>query len=425
MASMRRGILYGLAAIGALWTVWTTYEVVIPEPTDVLPERLSRADSVPLARVLAANLGVAVVEGNRIEPLANGVEIFPPMLEAIRSARESVSFLTYVYWTGDIAREFADELTAACRRGVEVRVLLDAYGARRMDETHVARMRDAGCRVAWFHPVRWYTIRRFNHRTHRRALVVDGRIGFTGGVGIGEEWTGDAEDPGHWRDEHFRLEGPIVRWLQGAFAENWRAATGELLSGARLFPELPPAGEARIVPVLDEPGGSVSRTALAYWTLLQGARRKVNVWTPYFVPDPDLLDAIVETARRGAEVTLLVPGDHNDSRVVRWASRVYYDDLLDAGVRVFEYAPTMMHVKAITVDDEWAVVGTANFDSRALELNYEIVLAVEDAGLVQALDRRFVADLARSRRIGRDELDARSPLERIRDRLAYALREQI
>lgn len=422
---MRGKMLYGLAVVGALWTAWTAYELAVPEPTDVLPERLSDPDSTPLAPVLAANLGESVETGNLVVPLTNGDEIFPRMLDAIREARESISFLTYVYWTGDIAREFAGELAAACRRGVETRVLLDAVGAYRMDETLVARMREAGCRVAYFHPIHWYTLRRFNHRTHRRALVVDGRVGFTGGVGIAEEWTGDAQDPGHWRDQHFLLEGPVVRQIQGAFSENWREATGEVLSGARHFPELTPVGEATVVPILEGPGGTVSKTAFAYWMMLRHAKRKVNVWTPYFAPDPDLVEAILETARRGVRVTLLLPGERTDHKIVRWAGRSHYPELLEAGVRIHEYEPTMMHVKAVTVDDEWAVVGTANFDNRSFELNYEIVLAVEDPALVRALDGIFAADLARSRRITPEEVDGWGWPVRVRDRLAGALREQI
>lgn len=426
---MRRGALWGLAIVGAASLAWWLYALATPETTDELPRELSApprtAGEGLLAATLAANLGEPIVAANRVTPLHNGARIFPPMLEAIRGARESISFLTYVYWQGEVAREFAAELSAAARRGVEVRVLLDAHGARKMDEALVEEMRAAGCRVAWFHPLHWYTIRRYNNRSHRRALVVDGRTGFTGGVGIAEEWTGDAEDAGHWRDDHFKIEGPVVRYLQGAFAENWREATGEVLSGERLFPEIPPAGEAVVVPVLEGPGGSVSKMGLLYWTFLQVARERVRIWTPYFVPDPDLERAIMETARRGVAVELLVPNDRNDSRLVRHASQTYYGELLDAGVRIYEYQPTMMHVKAITVDDEWTVVGTANFDNRSFELNYEIALAVRDPVLNATMNRSFERDLARSERITREDVESWSPLERLRDRLYGMLREQI
>lgn len=426
----REGALWGLAAFGAASLAWGLYALATPETTDDLPERLSTAprgdgEDPLLAETLAANLGEPISDGNRIEPLHNGAEIFPPMLDAIREARESISFLTYVYWTGEVAREFAAELAAACRRGVEVRVLLDAYGARKMDEALVEEMEDAGCHVASFHPLHWYTVRRYNNRSHRRALVVDGRVGFTGGVGIAEEWTGNAQDGDHWRDDHFKVEGPVVRYLQGAFAENWREATGEVLSGPRLFPEIEPAGEALAVPILETPGGSVSKTGLLYWALLQVARERVRIWTPYFVPDPDLLEAIREAARRGIVVELLVPGDRNDSTLVRRASQSLYPDLLEAGVRICEYQPTMMHVKAVLVDDAWTVLGTANFDNRSFELNYEVVLAVRDPELNAAMSRSFDRDLRACERITRETVESWSLLDRARNVVYAALREQI
>lgn len=425
--SAGRGALWGLAAIGAASLAWGLYALVTPETTDELPAGLSTAPRGEgfVLQTLAANLGEPVLEGNRIVPLHNGEEIFPAMLEAIRQARETVSFLTFVYWQGDVAREFAAELAAASRRGVEVRVLLDAYGARKMDEALVERMREAGCRVAWFHPLHWYALRRYNERTHRRALVVDGRVGFTGGVGIAEEWTGDAGGPAHWRDDHFRIEGPAVRYVQGAFAENWREATGEVLAGERLFPEIEPVGDAVVVPILETPGGSVSKTGLLYWTLLQVAREQVRIWTPYFVPDPDLLDAMVATARRGVAVELLVPGDHNDSDLVRHASQTFYPELIEAGVAVYEYRPTMIHVKAVTVDGSWTVLGTANFDNRSFELNYEIAFAVRDPALNAAMNRSFERDRSRARRITERDVESWSWLERIRNHLYVTLREQI
>nr|MBA2564657.1 cardiolipin synthase B [Gemmatimonadota bacterium] len=348
-------------------TVWT-YALAVPEPTDVLPTRIE--DGAPLrgsapAVTLAAHLGAPLLRGNEIDLLVNGEEIFPPMLASIRGARESVDLLSYIYWTGDVARQFADELSAAAARGVEVRVLLDAYGANQMRPALVEQMRRAGCRVAWFHPIRWYTLRRLNNRTHRKVLVVDRQVGFTGGVGIAEEWTGDAQDADHWRDDHFRVTGPAVRYLLGAFAENWRQATGEVIAGSstaapvnRPSTAVPANGAstaadtqgASVVPILSAPGTSISEVAFVYWLSLRAARQRVRIATPYFVPDSALAAELAATARRGVEVTLLVPGRHNDSRLVRYGSRVLYEDLLQAGVRIFEYEPTMMHAKTMTVD---------------------------------------------------------------------------
>lgn len=427
--SVGRGALWGLAAFGAASLVWGLYALVTPESSDELPDEFSSAShrgpgAIRVVDALAANLGEPVLEGNRITPLHDGEEIFPAMLGAISGARESITFLTFIYWRGEIAREFAAELSAAARRGVEVRVLLDAYGAKKMDERLVEQMREAGCVVAWFHPFHWYTLRRYNKRTHRRALVVDGRVGFTGGVGIAEEWSAAAGDD-RWRDDHFRVEGPVVRYIQGAFAENWREATGEVLVGERLFPELEPAGDAEVMPILETPAGSVSKTGLLYWTLLNGARERVRIWTPYFVPYPELLDVILETARRGVVVELLVPNEQNDVGLVRHASQTFYADLLEAGVRIHEYRPTMMHVKAMTVDEAWTVVGTANFDNRSFELNYEIVLAVRDPELNAEMNRSFERDLRRSDRITASDVEAWSLLERARDHIYALLRDQI
>lgn len=428
MTWSRNAILYPLAGVGAVASLYAIYALATAEPTDVLPRKLSSGDDrgrMDLANTLAANLDAPLLEGNRVELLENGEEIFPPMLEAIGDARQSINFLTYVYWQGDIARRFAAELSAACRRGVEVRVLLDAVGSVKMDDALIEEMEGAGCRVARFRPPRWNELRRLNGRTHRKVLVVDGTRGFTGGVGIAEEWSGDARGPGQWRDDHFRVEGPVVRYLQGAFADNWREATGEVLADERFYPSIEPAGDARAIPLLGGPGGTVSPIAFLYWIALQGARERVWISTPYYAPDPDLQEAIEATARRGVEVVLIVPGERNDSRVVRWASRTQYGALLEAGVRIYEFEPTMFHVKALTVDREWAIVGSANFDNRSFELNYETVLAVEDPALVEALDASMRRDIERSREITREDVAGWSPLERARDHLALSLREQI
>jgi cardiolipin synthase len=418
-----------LAGIGALAIVWMAYKAVTPEPVEQLPHSLSDpeipTDSRDFAVALAVNLNAPLVTGNRLVLLRNGVEIFPPMLEAIERARESVNFLTFIYWTGDIAERFADALADAARRGVDVRVLLDYVGSRPMPDSLVDQMVDAGCLVARFHSVRWYALRRLNNRTHRKILVVDGKLGFTGGVGIAEEWSGDAEDSAHWRDDHFRVEGPVVHELQGAFAENWRQATGEVLSGPEMLPPLEREGPVTVVPLLGTPRGSISRISFAYWLSLHAARTTVNITTPYFVPDRPLKKVMMATARRGVDVTLLVPNENNDRRIVRWAAQSFYPELIECGVRIFEYQPTMVHVKRVTVDGTWAVIGSANFDNRSFNLNYEIALAISDAEFVGALDRCLERDLERAREITLDEAKRRFVLARARDHAVLALREQL
>lgn len=422
------GWLVALATVGAGTLLWALHRLTAPEPTDIFPEELSAGGdprSAQRARTLATNLNAPLLEGNRIDLLENGDEIFPPMLEAIRSAERSINFLTYVYWTGNIAREFADALSEAADRGVEVRVLLDSYGAAKMRDELVDRMEGAGCRVTMFHSIHWYTLRRFNNRTHRKVLVVDGEIGFTGGVGIADEWTGDAQDPSHWRDDHFRIEGPAVRYLQGAFAENWREETGEALAGEEMFPELDPAGETTVVPILGQPAGSVSRIGFTYWLSLKSAQRSVRLVTPYFSPDISLQRTLLETAERGVDVTVLVPNRRIDKPSVRWVARSHYRELLESGCRLFEFQPTTMHTKVLTVDDDWAVIGSSNFDNRSFDLNYEITLAVVDEQLTSELNRSTDRDLERAREIHLRDVESWPKSERIRNRLAVTLREQM
>lgn len=425
---MKVTALHCLAAFGVLAILGLLYFWLVPDQSEVAPERLSLgmpADDFHSAPTLAANLHAPLVDGNSVEMLLNGDEIFPAMLGAIREARSSVNLLSYIYWEGDIAQDFADELSAAAQRGIAVRVLVDAVGGQRMKPELVDQMTAAGCEFAWFHPLRWYNLGRFNNRTHRKVMVVDGRIGFTGGVGIGDVWTGHAQDPDHWRDDQFRVRGPVVRFLQGSFAVNWRQATGEVLAGEKMFPELEPAGSARIVSIDAAPGNTVSEIGFLYWMLFHGARKEIRITTPYFVPQPDLDLGIEEAARRGVRVTLLVPGPHQDAPLAGYAGKTYYKRLLQAGVRVYEYQPTMLHTKVVTVDGRWAVIGSPNFDSRSFSLNYEEALAVYDEELVADLRRSFDEDIARSVELTEAHVDDWSVFARVRNYLALTLRAQL
>lgn len=427
-AARKRRIIGVFAMLGIASTLWFAYVVATPEDIDSPPGRLSGGPGLQgreLGIALAAHLNSPVTSGNRVDLLVNGDEIFPAMLDAIRGAKDSVHLLTYVYWTGPIADDFARELAAAARRGVKVRLLLDAFGGRKIDERWLQRMRRDGVDVAWFRPLHWYTLRRYDNRTHRKVLVVDGRIGFTGGVGIAAEWMGDAQDPDHWRDDHFRVRGPAVTALQGAFAENWREAIGEVLAGDRIFPVQEAAGDARVIGINTAPGESFQGVPLAYWMLINSARRRLLIATPYFVPDADLQHDVVAAARRGVEVTLLVPGRHQDSKLVRYASRTYYRALLEAGVRIHEYQPTLMHSKVMVVDDDWSLIGSPNFDSRSLEFNYENALAVRDRALAARLAESTAEDLRNARPITLEEVDDWSAFERARNALALLLREQL
>ena len=408
---MRRPLVTVLATVGALWLAWSLYALLAPEAEDELPVELVRGapdTELDLVELMSRQLGAPVTRGNRVELLLNGAEIFPPMLDAIRGARESVRLLTFVYWQGDIAREFATALTEAAARGVEVRLLLDAWGAKRMEGALVEALEDAGVEVGWFHPLAWHNVRRINNRTHRKVLVVDGEIGFTGGVGIAAEWTGDARGPDEWRDDHYRVTGPAVRYLDGAFAENWLNATGELLvEGVGDEDARTPARRGvdteRLLVIPTSPRGDMSPVALIYWTAFRLAERSVDIATPYFVPDPALLDTLTATARRGVRVRLLLPGERNDKRLLHWASTTYYAELLEAGVELYLFEPTMTHSKAIVVDERWSIVGSPNFDNRSFELNDEIVLIGDAPTLTAQLRTAFEDDLARSDRLTADE----------------------
>lgn len=402
---MMRFLLYALAIMGALAVLSWLYSLIVPEPADRVPSKLvgeEVTDFDPLD-VLSAQATSPVTDRNQIELLVNGEDIFPPMLEAIEGADETVEFLTFIYWQGEIALQFADALSAAAERGVKVRILLDAFGAKKMSDVLVERLEAAGCEVAWYHPLSWYTLKRLNNRTHRKVLVVDREVGFTGGVGIAEEWTGTAQDPEHWRDNHFRVRGPVVRHLHAAFAENWRRATGEVLTHPIPTKQLA-GGRARAAPLATSPRGKESDIGVMYWLLLMRAQETIDIATPYFVPDSDMLDAITATAERGVRVRILVPGPHLDKKVVQWASYASFDDLIDAGVEVWEYQPTMMHVKSVVADGRWSVIGSANFDNRSFELNDELVLLVDDPRLAEEVTEHFEEDLEQSRRMSRAEI---------------------
>lgn len=425
MLSFVTGIL---AVIGLLALCALLYDWLVPDASEMPPDSLSldaHPETEESARALAANLDAPLLEGSSIDLLRNGDEIFPAMLEAIHAARETVNLLTYIYWQGDIAQRFADALCAAAGRSVQVRLLVDAAGGHKMNKDVIARLHDAGCHFAWFRPLRWYNLGRYNHRTHRKVLVVDGRTGFTGGVGIAEVWTGDAGDPDHWRDNHFRVRGPAVRYLQGSFSVNWRQATGEVLIGQKLFPDLAETGSVRTVAIDAAPSSRISVIAFTYWLLFHGARRKIHITTPYFVPDPRLQLGLETAARRGVEVVLLVPGPHTDSPVVAAASKTWYRKLLEAGVAIHEYQPSMIHTKQVTVDDCWAIFGSPNFDARSFSLNYEEALVAFDESLSETLGASFADDLSHARQIRLEDIDAWPWWQHVRNRLARMVRAQL
>jgi cardiolipin synthase len=305
-----------------------------------------------------------------------------------------VNLLTYVYWRGDIAHDVASLLCRKAREGVEVNVLLDWVGTAKMDSSLIEQMRDAGVCVAKFRPLKPYAIRRLNNRTHRKLLVADGRVGMTGGVGIAEEWTGDAQDPEHWRDTHVRVVGPVVRHLQGAFAENWLEATGDALVGPDYLPELDPVDDGGPMQLVRSRAGVGDTNVEAlYFLAIESARRTLDLTAAYFAPRPAFAQALCDAARRGVHVRVLVPGPHIDKEFVRLAGRGAYATLLDCGVEVFEYQPTMLHAKSLCVDGAWASVGSVNFDNRSFQLHDEATLCVQSERFAALLAEQFERDL--------------------------------
>jgi cardiolipin synthase len=359
-------------------------------------------DSADFLRAAEALTGAPISDGNDVELLINGDRIFPAMLETIRGAERTLTLETYVYWKGDIAREVAGAVCERAEAGVRCHLILDALGSSLMDSDVYARMVDRGVRVVRFRPPKPYALRRLANRSHRRLLVADGRVGMTGGVGIAREWTGDAEDPDHWRDTHVRVRGPIVRGMQGCFAEHWLEATGEVLGGEDYLPHLDSSeGGGRMQLVRSRATVGDTNIEALYYLAIASASRSIELTAAYFVPRPAFTEALAKAAARGVEVRVLVPGAHIDKQLVRTAGHASYATLLDAGVRIFEYGPTMLHAKTMVVDEAWASVGTVNFDNRSFQLHDEVTLCIWNEHFAGLLHERFEQDLTRS-----DEIDA-------------------
>ncbi len=340
-----------------------------------------------------AMLGPAVLAGNTITALQNGDEIFPAMLQAIREARKSISFETYIYWSGDIGKVFADALKERCQAGVVVHVMLDWAGSAKMEGHLLDELTDAGVEVERYHPLRWYTIARLNNRTHRKLLVIDGRIGFTGGVGIADQWQGHAQDPEHWRDIHFRVEGPVVAQLQAGFMDNWIKTTGRVLHSDLYYPRLQAVGNHGMHLFVSSPAGGNASMRLMYLLAVAAATRSVDLQAAYFIPDRLVVDALLAARERGVTIRLLVPGRYIDSSLVRMASKRRWGRLLGAGVEIFEYTPTMMHNKMLILDGELTSVGSTNFDIRSFDLNDEASLNIYSREFGQQMTAVMDADL--------------------------------
>lgn len=388
-------------------------------------KRLYPIRDTQFLRSMGMLLGPAILHGNRIRHYENGCRIFPAMLEAIRCAQKTITFETYIYWSGRIGNEFAEALSERARAGVKVHLLLDWVGSISMDQTLLAKMQDAGIECVRYHKPHWYNITRMNNRTHRKLLVIDGRIGFTGGVGIADHWQGDAEAPGRWRDSHFLVEGPVAAEFQAVFLDNWMKAEGRVLHGSEYFPPLSAQGDKAAQMFSSSPSGGSESMHLMYLLSITAAQRSIRLSSSYFVPEALAIRALVKAARRGVRIQIITPGDYIDTQSVRRASRARWGRLLAAGIEIYEYKPTMYHCKMLIVDDFLVSVGSTNFDNRSFRLNDEANLNVYDEAFALEMNEVFERDLARSERVTLKKWRSRPLKEKIWERSISFLASQM
>jgi len=356
------------------------------------------AEDPAAASYLAALVAADLVEGNSYDVLVNGDQVFPAMLQAIEAARERISFETYVYDKGRIADRFTSALEQAARRGVAVNVILDALGTGSMEKSHLERLEKAGAHVLSFNPTGWYTLEELNYRTHRKILVVDGTLAFTGGVGVADHWLGNAQDPQHWRDTHVRIRGPIARILEAAFYENF-VGGGFAVTPVLSDPERRPDADDQSMVVRSSPSDGASDLKRLYLLAIAMARRSIDISSPYFVTDESTMWALDDARKRGVTIRVLVESDVTDHKSVKYASREAYEDLLERGIQIYEYTPTMMHTKTMVVDGVLSIFGSANFDNRSLELNDEVNVAVMSRRLAARFVENFEQDIHVSHRL--------------------------
>ncbi|MDP9361794.1 MAG: cardiolipin synthase [Acidobacteriota bacterium] len=380
---------------------------------------------VAFLQTMHALTGAPLSEGNLVTILKNGVDIFPAMLAAIRAAKRTINLEFYIFWDGEIGRKFAEVLAERARAGVEIKVILDAVGSAQMSQSLIDFLARNGIDLEWYHPLRWYTISSLNHRTHRKLLVVDGRIGFSGGVGISDNWLGDADSQEHWRDTVARVEGPAVTQMQFAFMDNWIKSRGELLTGLDYFPALAPTGPHLTQVLKSSPTEGSSTVKLLYIISIVSAVKSIYISNAYFVPDSDTLRALEGAVRRGVDVRVIVPGEQSDVPIARQASRWHYELLLRRGIRIFEYQLTMMHAKTMVVDGAWTTIGSSNFDDRSFRLNDEVNVNVYDDGIAAQMEAMFHEDLARCEEVTLRKWFRRGWLDKLKEKAAEVFRPQL
>lgn len=373
-------------------------------------------------RSMGQLMGPGLVSSNKITSLINGDQIFPAMLQAIRGARKTITLETYIYFSGIVGREFSEALAERARAGVKVHVLMDWLGSRRVDVDDINLMRSSGVEVIKYNPLVWYSPLRLNHRNHRKLLIVDGKIGFIGGVGFADEWLGNADSPDHWRDSHFELEGPGVGQMQAAFMDNWMKSSARVLDGEDYFPELHPAGDAIVQVFYSSPKDGAESVRLMYLLSIAAARKNIRLSASYFIPGDLTSDELIAACERGVNVEIIMPGARTDTPLVRYASRAKWGPLLKAGVKIYEYQPTMYHCKSMIIDDVWVSVGSANFDNRSFRLNDEANMNVYSTAFAAQQIELFEKDKESAHLISYKEWKNRGIFKRILETFTGPLR---
>lgn len=420
--------ILAIAATAALTTVIVLLALNFTPAEKRLTRRVRHqygSDSAQFRRSMGILLGPGIVDGNRVETLVNGRRIFGAMLAAIAKAERTITFETFVYWQGEVGERFCAALSERAQAGVKVHVLLDWVGSQSIDAKLIETLESAGAEVKRYHPPTWTHLSRMNNRTHRKLLIIDGRIGFTGGVGIADSWDGDAEDPEHWRDTHYRVEGPVVAQMQAVFVDNWIKVSGTTLHSELYFPELAPAGTYSAHMFSSSPSGGAESMHLMYLLLIAAAVERIDLQAAYFVPDRFTVEALVEAIKRGVSVRLMVPGRHIDHKLVREASRGLWGKLLNAGIEIHEYLPTMFHCKVLIIDQRIVSIGSTNFDPRSFSLNDEANLNVYDREFAAEQLAIFESDLAHCRQVSLRGWRKRPWTKRVRESVALMLRSQL
>jgi cardiolipin synthase len=401
-----------------LWSIWRSSDtrLIVREPGDfqtMLPS---------IAGVTQGNID----KGNQVQLLENGDGFFPPLLADIAAARETIHIESYIWWKGEVCRQLANALAAKSKQGIEVRLMVDASGGHKMDKELEKLMVDAGVKLHRFHQIRLKNLARINNRDHRKIAVIDGRIGYIGGYGIAEEWTGHGQDKQHWRDTGVRVTGPVVARMQGAFCENWIEETGEVPAGPKYFPQLSATGSTPVHLAYTSPTGSVSSVQVLYYLAIKSARKQIIIQNPYMLPDSDAIEALTDAVKRGVDVRIMVPATQStDSPIVQHASHHHFGDLLKKGVKIYEYKKTLLHQKVIIVDGVWSCVGSTNFDDRSFDLNDEISMGILDTNLANQLKAAYDNDMHECEERHFEEWRDRPLWHKMMDGLAYLANDEL